>query len=146
MLLGGSVSGRLINRRTNRDGFWANSIGFRDTMNLEVTRNLLARDLQASDPADLLIHVFEAVVELLSIEGNDFTWSRWSHADEALAEVRSILARMKNGDLPERTELAVLFAPTGPIQEVSLSSGWADVFEKVSERFDHAAQPLWGKG
>lgn len=96
-------------------------------MNLEVARNL-----QVSDSAHLLIHVLEAVVELLSIEGNDFTWSRWSDADEAMAEVRSILARMKKCHLAERTDVAVLFAPTGPIQKVSLGSGWPDVYEKVA--------------
>ena len=32
----------------------------------------------------------------------------------------------------------MLFAPTGPIQEVSLSSGWGDVFIELAERFDDA--------
>ncbi|MBI1325606.1 hypothetical protein GC170_20780 [bacterium] len=114
-------------------------------MKLEITRNLIARDLDASDPADLLTHVLEAAFELLSFEGNDFTWSSWSDAGEALAEVRSILAKVKNGDLPERTEVAVLFAPTGPIQEVGLCSGWSDAFLAVAERFDYADRKLWGK-
>jgi len=114
-------------------------------MKLEITRNLLSRDPDASDPAELLIHVLEAALELLSIEGNDFTWSSWSDAGEALAEVRSILAKVKNGDLPERTEVSVLFAPTGPIQEVGLCSGWSDVFERVAERFEYADRKLWGK-
>jgi hypothetical protein len=30
----------------------------------------------------------------------------------------------------------VLFAPTGPLQELSLSSGWADDFLKLASRFD----------
>jgi len=29
-----------------------------------------------------------------------------------------------------------LFAPTGPIQEVSLSSGWGQEFLELAERFD----------
>lgn len=124
---------------------WLGPLASNDTMKLEITRNLLARDLDASDPADLLIHVLEAAIELLSIEGNDFTWSSWSDAGVALAEVRSILAIVKNGDLPERTEVAVLFAPTGPIQEVGLNSGWSDAFLAVAERFDQAERKLWGK-
>ena len=32
--------------------------------------------------------------------------------------------------------IRVLFAPTGPIQEVSLSSGWGHEFIKLAERFD----------
>ena len=30
--------------------------------------------------------------------------------------------------IPERLEVNLLFAPTGPIQEVSMSSGWSDIF------------------
>ncbi len=114
-------------------------------MKLEVTSKLLARNVVGADPVDLLANVLEAAIELLSIEGNDFTWSSWSEAGVALAEIRSILAKVKKGDLPERTEVAVLFAPTGPIQEVGLCSGWSDVFEEVAERFDYAERKLWGK-
>ena len=35
--------------------------------------------------------------------------------------------------------MAVLFLPTGPIQEVSLSSGWGDEFVALADRFDAAA-------
>lgn len=38
---------------------------------------------------------------------------------------------------------SVLFAPTGPIQEVSLTSGWANPFLKVAERFDNAEKSPW---
>jgi hypothetical protein len=37
-------------------------------------------------------------------------------------------------------ELRVLFAPTGPIQEVSVSSGWGDAFLELADRFDDAMQ------
>jgi hypothetical protein len=36
--------------------------------------------------------------------------------------------------------LIVLFAPTGPIQEVSISSGWGNEFLDLAERFDRAVQ------
>ncbi|MEZ5562724.1 MAG: hypothetical protein R3F27_07215 [Gammaproteobacteria bacterium] len=113
-------------------------------MKLDDTKRLLDRNLEESDPMDLLVNVLEAAVELISIEGNDFIWSSWSNADEALAEVRSLLARVQSGVLPERADVAILFAPTGPIQEVSLSSGWAEAFLKVAERYDYAEQKLWG--
>jgi hypothetical protein len=34
-------------------------------------------------------------------------------------------------------------AVTGPIQEVSLSNGWAETLLKAAERFDRAEQQLW---
>jgi hypothetical protein len=45
--------------------------------------------------------------------------------------------------------LDVLFLPTGPIQEVSLSSGWGDEFLQLAERYDAAvavaapSKPWW---
>jgi len=38
--------------------------------------------------------------------------------------------------------MSVLFAPTGPIQEVSLSSGWGQGFLKLAEDFDAAVERL----
>jgi hypothetical protein len=35
-------------------------------------------------------------------------------------------------------DIEVLFAPTGPIQEVSMSSGWSREFLRLAERFDEA--------
>jgi hypothetical protein len=34
--------------------------------------------------------------------------------------------------------MAVLFLPTGPVQEVSLSGGWGDEFVALADRFDTA--------
>ena len=43
-----------------------------------------------------------------------------------------------------RLDMSVLFAATGPIQEVSLSSGWDDAFLKIAEQFDRAEQRAYG--
>jgi hypothetical protein len=34
--------------------------------------------------------------------------------------------------------VAIVFAPTGPMQEVSLSRGWGQEFLTLAERFDAA--------
>lgn len=115
-------------------------------MKLEDTKRLLSRDLESSDATELLVNVLQAAIELLSIEDNDFAWSSWRDADEAVAEVKAILAIVESGELPERIGVSVIFAPTGPMQEVSLSSGWSDAFLKVAERFDYAEKQLWGVG
>ena len=63
---------------------------------------------------DLLAVMLEAR-RLIARPENDFTWS--SFIDQE----------------------AALFLPTGPIQEVSLSSGWGDEFVALADRFDLAA-------
>ena len=112
-------------------------------MKLDETKKLLSYDLNGSDPRSVLIDVLRASIELLSIEENDFAWSSWKNAAEAVAEVKSILAVIEAGGIPERLALSVLFAPTGPMQEVSISSGWSDIFLKVAELYDYAEKRLW---
>jgi len=70
---------------------------------------------------------------LISRDGNDFSWSSWRDQDHALSEIDSIIAEVEKGSIPE---IGVLFAPTGPIQEVSLKSVWGNEFRELAERFD----------
>jgi hypothetical protein len=85
-----------------------------------------------------LISVLEETRRLLDAPGNDFTWSSWDGREDALNEIDEILSVLRSGSLPTSLTLETLFAPTGPIQEVSLSSGWGSEFIKLSERFDDA--------
>jgi hypothetical protein len=80
-----------------------------------------------------LITVLKQARALLALESNDFSWSSWKDQNHAISEIDSIIAALKNGSIPE---IGVLFAPTGPIQEVSLSSGWGNEFLELAERFD----------
>ena len=73
-----------------------------------------------------LISVFEEARLLLAKSGNNFDWSSWSGYGDALGEIDRILYTLRRSVLPERLDMVVLFAPTGPIQEVSISSGWGD--------------------
>jgi hypothetical protein len=41
-----------------------------------------------------------------------------------------------------RRKLRLLFAPTGNLQETSISGGWADKFLALSSRFDAAMEEL----
>jgi hypothetical protein len=85
-----------------------------------------------------LLFVLEEARELLAAAENDFSWSSWQGRDDALDEIDTLLSVLRSGRLPSVLTLKVLFAPTGPIQEVSLSSGWGDAFIELAERFDDA--------
>jgi len=82
--------------------------------------------------------------EFLARPNNDFAWSSWEDDAAALREVDNLIARMESGNLPSRSELTVLFLPTGPIQEVSVSSGWGDEFLNLADRFDAALTQFYG--
>lgn len=84
-----------------------------------------------------LLSVLRDTRARLADSGNDFSWSSWEDQLAALAELDHHLAALAVGQIDELA-LDVLFAPTGPLQEVSLSSGWGDDFLVLAERYDTA--------
>jgi hypothetical protein len=89
------------------------------------------------DKRDELLEILMKVREFLARSDADFSWSSWSDGDEALEEIDGLIRRVEYGLFPE---MAVLFAPTGPIQELSLGSGWGDEFVKLAARFDEVTR------
>ncbi|MGE8187364.1 hypothetical protein [Pseudomonas sp. NPDC086278] len=112
-------------------------------MNLDRAKQLIHGEQDHDFPIESLIHVLEAAIELISLPDNDFCWSRWEDEEQAKRELLGLVSTLKSGVLPERMKVAVLFAPTGPLQEVSLSSGWAGTFLKVAEKYDEVEALLW---
>jgi hypothetical protein len=86
-----------------------------------------------------LIAILQEAKSLVSLPDNDFSWSGWADAQAADSELNGLIAVIESGNLPERSDVAVLFLPTGPLQEVSLSSGWGQAFLDLAKRFDAAA-------
>lgn len=91
-----------------------------------------------------LIDVLEAAAELVARPGNRFLWSPWDDAAEARAELRGLIAALRGDARPDRVRYAVVFAPTGPLQELAIDSGWGDAFLVLAERFDRVAGRIWG--
>lgn len=90
------------------------------------------------NPKEALLQVLRETRALLALPDNDFAWSTWDSASEALAELDGFISDIEAGHAFEGLKLSSLFAATADIQEVSLSSGWADEFCRVAERFDSA--------
>ena len=89
-----------------------------------------------------LVKVLREARELLARPGNDFSWSSWRDASGALREIDRLIETIESGEMPKHLDFEVLFAPTGPIQEVSLSSGWGQEFLAVAQRFDAALKQV----
>lgn len=85
-----------------------------------------------------LLQVLRETRALLGRPENNFLWSSWANTEAALTEIDGLIEGVGNGAKLDPSQLAVLFAPTGPIQEVSLSSGWGEAFLKLADRFDEA--------
>jgi hypothetical protein len=85
-----------------------------------------------------LLSVLEETRRLLALPDNNFDWSSWVDREDALDEIDHLLSSLRSGIPPSDLNMQVLFAPTGPIQEVSLSSGWASEFIELANRFEDA--------
>lgn len=87
-----------------------------------------------------LIAVLRDARALIALPDNKFDHSSWTDSSMALTELDQLIAALTSNHLPPRLRVSVLFAPTGPIQEVSLSSGWGNEFLKLANRFDRAEE------
>jgi hypothetical protein len=92
-----------------------------------------------------LLAVLRAARALLAQPDNNFDWSSWKDGVQAIRELDNLIATLESGRLPGRLTLQVLFAPTGPIQEVSLSSGWSSEFLALASRFDAAEEAAYNR-
>lgn len=95
------------------------------------------------DPRRELLEVLRESRALLARPGNDFAWSSWMDAENAVAEVDGLIRALESGRLPGRGAISILFAPTGPMQEAALSSGWGDAFLAVANRCDAALEKVY---
>lgn len=110
---------------------------------LERTKALFNRNLNTKKPLEELIEILYSSIELLSLPDNDFSWSSWEDQNNAVSEINDIITKLQKGDIPERVKTGVLFAVTGPMQEVSLSSGWGDTFIKLADKYDEIEKIIW---
>ena len=87
---------------------------------------------------DDLLKILRETRGLLALPDNDFAWSSWNNSDDALNEFDQIISDVESDRFFAFSKLTLLFGPTGPIQEVSISSGWGKEFLDVAARFDVA--------
>jgi len=90
-----------------------------------------------SDVAALL-DIFQRARELVALPQNDFSWSSWRDTEHALEEIDGIISELQRGASPATLQMSVLFAPTGPMQELALSSGWGNRFLQLASEYDIA--------
>lgn len=88
------------------------------------------------DPASV-IEIIDEAETLMKMHPGDYAWSSWIDDEQAFGELDAILARLREGDVPA-FQLSVIFAVTGPMQELAIQSGWGDEFIALADRLDTA--------
>lgn len=64
-------------------------------------------------------------------------WSKYEHIEELIAEIEVIAVTLESKDRTALLQVHNMFAPTGPLQEISITNGWGKVFLELSERVDN---------
>jgi hypothetical protein len=76
------------------------------------------------------------LVYLLSLPDVDVCWSSYDNALDAIEELKLLESRIISQDKNAVKRLLFLLAPTGALQEISISSGWGDEFLDIAEKIE----------
>jgi hypothetical protein len=93
--------------------------------------------IMTAEQEELIIVLLETR-KLIELPDSDFVWSGWDGRQEALAAFDKQVDKIKNADYTALFDLSILYAPTGQLQELSISNGWTKPFLELSARFDQA--------
>ena len=96
----------------------------------------LLSSLTPGSHTDELLAVFREVDSHLK-RSTDSDWSYLS-VDEARKIIAGATDRIRRAGEPDRSELSLLFAPTGPLQEIAVDNGWGTAYYRLAGRFDLA--------
>jgi hypothetical protein len=89
-----------------------------------------------------IISILMEAERFLELPDTVIAWSRYNTVEEAVEDINQHIARLRSGDFSRMDDLALLFAPTGSLQEISISSGWGEAFLDIAARFDRAVELL----
>lgn len=89
---------------------------------------------------DEVVRILETVLEVVARPDTDVSWSGYDDPAQAITELRDLIRRTRppGPDSATTRQISLMFAPTGPIQEISISSGWGEGFLLLADRMDRA--------
>jgi hypothetical protein len=87
-----------------------------------------------------IIQILDKIIGKLSLPGCDVVWSHYDSQAEALTDVKEHIERLKKNDFSKLGDLKLLFAPTGSLQDISISNGWGTEFLVLATQFDKAIE------
>ena len=82
-----------------------------------------------------LIKMIELIKNKIS-DSSDVIWTQYETAKEFRDDLDRYITRLTLNDKSCLEDMKVLFAPTGSLQEHSISNGWSDEYVRVAEQFD----------
>lgn len=83
------------------------------------------------------MEVADELARIVRSGPQDLTWQRqYETVGQLVDDLRDHADRLRAGDGSRMPELRYLLLPTGPLNEIAISSGWAGRYVTLANRFD----------
>ena len=84
----------------------------------------------------MLLDIFNETKCIIDRPDTDMAWTSYCNEKEFISEFNLLIDDFKRGVKGCIDRFKLLFAPTGILQEISISNGWGERFIEISDRFD----------
>ena len=91
---------------------------------------------------EVIINILDFIKEIIKAPETNILRSWFDTKDDLITELDNHILKLKEEDFSNLEELIILFAPTSDLQEISIDSGWGQLFLPISKRFDGAIKDL----
>ncbi|WP_127492981.1 hypothetical protein [Paenibacillus glycanilyticus] len=93
-----------------------------------------------TDNHNKIIYLLEELRARVESPLTDLFWSSYNSVSEILEEIDSYVIRLSAMDIDVMKDIQFFIAPTGSMQEISISNGWSDEFIVITEKLDQLIQ------
>ena len=97
---------------------------------------------KTNEKIEVVINILESIKEMIKSPETNILHSRFDTKEDVITKLDNHILKITKEDFSNIEELIILFAPTSDLQEISLDSGWGQLFLKISKRFDSAIKDL----
>lgn len=87
-----------------------------------------------------LIGVMKDIRNTVNHPEIDLCWSKYNDLAELLKQIDFYIGSLEQADVSIMKDLSYFFAPTGSLQEISMSNGWGQKFIELSIVVDELIQ------
>ncbi len=89
-----------------------------------------------------VVKILELIDKKLKSPEMNLLHSKFETKEDIISELENHILKLKREDFSKIGELIIFFSPTSDLQEISIDSGWGDLFLSIAERFDTTIKEL----
>jgi hypothetical protein len=88
-----------------------------------------------------IVEILNTIKQTISAD-TDIVWTRFDSVGELVDTLNKYIKRVEESDSKVFHDLKYEFAPTGSLQELSISNGWGEEFLHIADRYDEIYSQL----